>query len=118
MAVDMYMKIGDVKGESQDKGHAEEIDVLSWNWGMSQTGNLHHGGGGGSGKVDVKDINFSKFFDKASPVLMLHCCNGKHHAEAKLIVRKAGETPVEYIVITFTDCIITGVTTGGSGNED
>ncbi len=85
---------------------------------MTQSGNLHAGGGGGAGKVSVQDINFTKYFDKSSPVLMKDCCTGRHHKEIKLTVRKAGETPVEYVVITFTDCIITGVSTGGSGGED
>ncbi|HDS5282244.1 TPA: type VI secretion system receptor/chaperone Hcp, partial [Escherichia coli] len=55
MAVDMFIKIGDVKGESKDKTHAEEIDVLAWSWGMSQSGSMHMGGGGGAGKVNVQD---------------------------------------------------------------
>ena len=38
MAVDMFIKIGDIKGESRDKTHKEEIDVLAWSWGMSNSG--------------------------------------------------------------------------------
>ncbi len=49
MAVDMFIKIGDIKGESADSAHKEEIDVLSWSWGVQQHGSMHHGGGGGSG---------------------------------------------------------------------
>ena len=55
MAVDMFIKIGDVEGESADKSHGKEIDVLAWSWGMSQSGNMHQGGGGGAGKVSVAD---------------------------------------------------------------
>ena len=32
MAVDMFFKLGDIKGESQDASHKEEIDVLAWSW--------------------------------------------------------------------------------------
>ena len=49
MAVDMFLKLGDVKGESVDGSHKDEIDVLAWSWGMSQSGTTHMGGGGGSG---------------------------------------------------------------------
>ncbi|MCK9688689.1 type VI secretion system tube protein Hcp, partial [Scleromatobacter humisilvae] len=35
MAMDMFIKIGSLKGESVDKTHAGEIDVLAWSWGMS-----------------------------------------------------------------------------------
>lgn len=118
MAVDMFIKIGDVKGESRDKVHKEEIDVLAWSWGMSNSGSAHHGGGQGAGKVNVQDISITKYIDKSTPDLMLACCNGKHYPEAKLTVRKAGEKPLEYVVITMTDLIITAVSTGGSGGED
>ena len=118
MAVDMFMKIGDVKGESKDDKHKDEIDVLAWSWGMSQSGTTHLGTGGGAGKVSVQDLSFTKYIDKSSMNLMTSCCNGKHYPEAKLTVRKAGETPLEYLTITMKDCLITAVSTGGSGGED
>lgn len=118
MAVDMFMKVGDIKGEARDKSHSDEIDVLSWSWGLSQSGTMHISGGGGAGKVSVQDLSFTKYVDKSSTNLMLACCNGKHYPEALLTVRKAGENPVEYIKVTMTDVLITGVSTGGSGGED
>jgi len=118
MAVDMFIKIGDLKGEAKDKGHAGEIDVLAWSWGASNSGNAHMGGGQGAGKVNVQDLSFTKYIDKSTPDLMLFCCNGKHIPEAKLTVRKAGETPLEYLTITMNDLIVTSVSTGGSGGED
>jgi type VI secretion system secreted protein Hcp len=118
MAVDMFMKIGSLKGESQDKTHKGTIDVLAFSWGMSQSGTTHHGGGGGAGKVNIQDLSFTKHIDKCSPELMLACCNGKHFTEALLTVRKAGENPLEYLKIKMQDLIITSVSTGGSGGED
>jgi type VI secretion system secreted protein Hcp len=118
MAVDMFLKIDPIKGESQDKACMDQIDILAWSWGMSQSGTTHVGGGGGSGKVNVQDLSITKYIDKASPDLMLACCNGKHFGEALLTVRKAGENPVDYLKIKMTDVIITGVSTGGSGGED
>jgi type VI secretion system secreted protein Hcp len=118
MAVDMFIKIGDLKGESVDDKHKEEIDVLAWSWGMSQSGTTHLGTGAVSGKVNVQDISFTKYVDKSSPNLMQYCCNGKHFAEALLTVRKAGETPLEYLKLTLKDLMITAVSTGGSGGED
>lgn len=118
MAVDMFMKVGDIKGEARDKSHSDEIDVLSWSWGLSQSGTMHISGGGGAGKVNIQDLSFTKYVDKSSTNLMLACCNGKHYPEALLTVRKAGENPVEYLKLTMTDVLITGVSTGGSGGED
>lgn len=118
MAVDMYIKIGDLKGESSDKVHKEEIDVLAWSWGMSNSGSAHMGGGQGAGKANVQDLSFTKFIDKSSTELQLACLNGKHFAKANLVVRKAGEKPLEYLKIELTDLIVTSVSTGGSGGED
>jgi type VI secretion system secreted protein Hcp len=50
--------------------------------------------------------------------LQLACCNGKHFKSAKLTVRKAGENPLEYIIVELTECLVTSVSTGGSGGED
>ena len=47
MAVDMFIKIDKIDGESKDAKHKNEIDVLSWSWGASQSGSFHVGGGGG-----------------------------------------------------------------------
>ena len=118
MAVDMFMKIGDVKGESGDSTHKGEIDVLAWSWGMSQSGTTHGGSGGGAGKVNVQDLSFTKHIDKSSPILVMTCCNGKHHKDATLTIRKAGETPLEYLIIKMEEVLVTSVSTGGSGGED
>jgi type VI secretion system secreted protein Hcp len=118
MAVDMFIKIEGVKGESKDTKHKEEIDVLAWSWGASQSGSAHLGSGAGAGKVNVQDMSLTKYIDKSSADLMLACCNGKHFEKATLVVRKAGEQPLEYLKVTMEDLIITSVQTGGSGGED
>ncbi len=118
MAVDMFIKIDGIEGESKDKSHTNEIDVLAWSWGLSQSGTFHAGGGGGAGKVNIQDISFTKWLDKASPELMLACSNGKHIKEATLTVRKAGEKPLEYLVIKLEKLLVSSASTGGSGGED
>ncbi len=118
MAVDMFLKIDGIDGESKDKNHAGEIDVLAWSWGMSQSGSFHVGGGGGAGKVNVQDLTVTKYVDLASPLLMLYTSNGDHIAEATLTVRKAGKKPLEYVIIKLTKVMITSVSTGGSGGEE
>jgi type VI secretion system secreted protein Hcp len=122
MAVDMFLVFehADLKGETQDTTYKDKggIDVLAWSWGMSQSGTFHVGGGSGAGKVNVQDISITKYVDKASPILMLFCCNGGHIPKATLVVRKAGTTPLEYITIVMEPVMVTSVSTGGSGGED
>jgi type VI secretion system secreted protein Hcp len=118
MALDILLKIEGVEGESVIKGHEGEIDILSWSWGMSQAGTMHHGMGGGSGKVDIQDISITKYMDKSSPNLIRACCNGEHFAQAELVVRKAGKEPLNYFRVTMSPLLVTSVSTGGSGAED
>lgn len=118
MAVDMFLELDGIKGESIDKTHKDKIDVLAWSWGMAQSGSVHMGKGGGAGKVAVQDLSFTHFVDSATPDIMLACCNGTHITKAKLIVRKAGKEPLEYIVIELKDILISSVSTGGSGGEE
>ena len=118
MAVDMFIKVEGIDGESKDKEHTDEIDVLAWSWGMSQSGTFHIGGGGGAGKVNVQDLSFTHWADLASPNLMLACCNGEHIPEVVLTVRKAGKDPLEYIIITMKKVMVTSVSGGGSSGEE
>jgi len=117
MAVDVFLKLGDVKGESKDSKHAGEIDVLSWSWGLSQTGTMSFGGGGGAGKANFSDLNFMHALDKASPVLMTKCATGEHFKEATLVSRKAGKGQQEYLIVKMKEVFITSVQPSGSSEH-
>jgi type VI secretion system secreted protein Hcp len=114
----MFIKIGDIKGESKDGTHKESIDILAWSWGLSQSGTFSQGGGGGAGKVNVQDISLTKYVDSSSTALMLAACKGTHIKQATLTVRKAGDKPLEYIKITLDSVLVSSLSTGGSGGED
>lgn len=118
MAVDMFMKLDGIDGESKDSAHAGEIDVLAWSWGLMSSGTSDLGGGGGQGKVNVQDLSFTHRHDKASPNLMLYCCDSKPIPEALLTIRKPGGEKLEFLKITMTDVIITSVNSGGSNGEN
>jgi type VI secretion system secreted protein Hcp len=119
MAVDMFLKLDGVTGESKDAAHTDEIDVLAWSWGLSQSGTTHSGGGGGAGKANVQDLSITKWVDNATPTLMQFLLQGHHTAKGKLTIRKAGgDAPLEYITLDLEEIIVTSVSTGGSGGED
>ena len=118
MAQDIFLKINGIDGESMDAAHKNEIEVLQWDWQILQESNMHQGSGGGSGKATVKDLNFTHVVDRSSPNLMKFCLTGKHIPEAKLTVRKAGGSPLEYLKITMTDVVITNVQPSGSSSEE
>lgn len=114
MASDIFIKIDGIKGESQDSKHKDEIDVLSWSWGANNQGTAHIGAGMGAGKVSFQDLTIVKNMDKSSPTLYEMCAKGKHIPKATLVVRKAGDEPLEFITITMQDILVTNVSTAGS----
>jgi type VI secretion system secreted protein Hcp len=117
MATDIFAKLGDIKGESLDDKHKDEIEVLSYSWGVSNAGSMAHGSGGGEGKSTFHDLSFVHKVDKASPILMQACANGTHIKEAIITHRKAGKGQQEYMIVKLNDVIITGIAHAGSGDE-
>jgi type VI secretion system secreted protein Hcp len=112
-----FLKIDGIEGESTHVDHKNEIDVLSWSWGVTQSGSSS-GGGGGSGKVSVADFHFVSRISKASPALFLACVSGSHLKSATLTgLRSAGkgEGP-EFLNIKMDDVIISSF--GPDGSED
>jgi len=117
MAADIFAKLGDIKGESIDDKHKDEIEVLSYSWGVSNAGSMSFGTGGGEGKATFQDLSFTHKVDKASPVLMQACATGVHLKEATITHRKAGKGQLEFLVIKMNDVIVTGVQNGGCGAD-
>ena len=113
MAQDIFLKINGIDGESEDASHKDEIEVLSWSWNVSQQSSMHAGSGGGAGRATVEDLTFEHLVDRATPNLTQYCLTGKHIDESKLVVRKAGGNPLEYIKFTMNDVLVTSVSPSG-----
>jgi type VI secretion system secreted protein Hcp len=118
MAMDVFLKIDGIKGESKDSTHKDEIDVLQWSWGGSQSGSGHVGGGSGAGKVNIQDLSITKYIDSSTTTLFQHMCKGTHIKDATLVIRKAGDKPLEYMKMKMYQVFVTSLSTGGSGGED
>lgn len=124
MAVDMFLKIDGIPGESTDSKHKGEIVLESFSWGESNTvphtafiGSGAGTGGAGAGKVSMQDFHFTTKVSKASPKLMLFCANGQHIQNAILTVRKGSasqENEFEFLFFKFTNVIITSVAEAGA----
>jgi len=115
-ASDMFLKLSGIKGESQDSKHKDEIEILSWSWGMST----------GTGKVKrgtiapqcIQDLQLTKLTDSASPQLIMNGVLGEVAKEGTLTMRKAGKDQQEFLIIKMSDVLVTSYQTGGvSGNE-
>src|SRR3954447_25799057 len=118
MAVEIFLKIPGVDGESQAKGHTDEIEIFSFSVGASNPSSVATGAGAGAGKVDISALSLQKQVDRSSATLFLNCCQGKHFPEATLTVREAGgDSPVEYWIMkmkqVFIDNVSWGAASGG-----
>jgi len=110
-AVDMFLRLDGIvnAGESRDSIHQGEIDVLAWSWAASKPPKLC---------LNVESLSITKYVDKASPLLLTYLATGQALPGVRLTVRKAGDPPVEYVVLQLSNAIVTSVSTGGSGGED
>jgi type VI secretion system secreted protein Hcp len=116
MAADIFAKIGDIKGESTDAKHKDEIEVLSFSWGMTNPPPAG-GGGDGGGKATFQDLSIVHRIDKASPQLLMACATAKHLPDATITHRKAGQSQQEYLIVKMNDVIITGVVHSGNAGQ-
>jgi len=105
-AVDMFLKMDGIAGESTDERHRGEIDILSFGWEIApKSGDLV----GRTAKVCAHDISFVKNVDKASPLLVQNAIVGSLIPAVQLSVRKAGAGQQEFIVIELTNVLISSV---------
>lgn len=119
-AVDMFIKFEgpDIQGESQDQAHRDEIDVLSWSFGADMALSYDAGGAPRTTKAVFNEFTFSKYVDKASPSLFLTLARGEHFAKVTFTVRKAGVEPIDYLIITMEQVIVTSLSSGSGLGED
>lgn len=118
MAVRFFLKIDDIKGESTDAKHKDEIDVESYSWGITQTGGFAPGGGGGAGKASFADFSFTMPPSIASPLLFLSCAQGKHLEEAVLTARTSGKAGLDFYKLTFADVLVSSFQESGDAGAD
>ncbi len=116
MAMDHFIKVDGVDGESTHKDHKGEIEVLSWSWGLSAPEPTGSGGGGGAGRATPGQLTFTHVYDKASPVLAALAAAGRHVKQAFLTSRRAGVGQKDFLTVTMKDVQITGV--DQVGDED
>jgi type VI secretion system secreted protein Hcp len=115
MGLDIFAKIAGIPGESLDAGHKDEIEVLSFSWGVTHPVSTPVMGGGSASRATFRDLTFVHKIDKASPLLLQACADGKHIQEATISCRKAGQQ--DYLVVKLNDIIVTGVTAGAASDQ-
>lgn len=111
-AVDTFLKIDGVDGESTDDKHKGEIEVSSWSWSVVGTT---------AGKRGcIRGMEVTKMFDSASPKLITNAATGAGTPKAVLKVRKPGadRDRIDFLVITMSNVFITSYLVAGSNGSD
>jgi type VI secretion system secreted protein Hcp len=109
MAVDYFLKLDGIQGESVDANHKNEIQILSWSWGGSQTSSVSGTGGSGAGKVDLADFSIMTNFDKATQKLFKSLCEGTHVKTGTMTAVKSGANGKPYLTVDFTELFVSSL---------
>ena len=116
LAVDMFLKIDGIDGESTARGgHEDWIEIESFGWGESRPS-----GGTGQGRrrslATFSDVSVVKKVDAASPNLYLACASGKHYPTAVLEVRRPGSRE-SYFTIRMENVLVSSVGVSHSAEQ-
>ena len=117
MPSDVYLKVDGLEGESNDSKHKNEIEVLSFTWGVTQqiTGTVSSSGTFTGQRCDMSPLVIQKLFDKASPKASQACAAGDHFASAVLTLCRAGGDKQPYMEYKLSDVLLSSVQVGGGG---
>jgi type VI secretion system secreted protein Hcp len=109
MAVDYFLDLDGIQGESQDEKFKDKIQVLSWSWGASNVSAVAGTGGSGAGKVDMSDVSMMLNFDKSTPKFFKSISKGTHIAKGTMSAVKSGADGKPYLKVNFTEVFVTGL---------
>jgi type VI secretion system secreted protein Hcp len=114
MSSKIFLKIGNIKGESTDSKHKDEIEVFSWSWGVTNAATVGPGSGSAAGKPSFSDLNFTHRYDRAAPLLWRACAVGQHFTEATLVGTKQGKAAQDYLIVKMSDVMVTSASASDS----
>ena len=114
MPSDIHIFIPDIKGESLIADHIDEIQLLSFDWGLSQLA----GSVNTVSSCNITDLSISKLYCRASPVLMTACIQARSIDEIKLTVAKAGGSRLVYLTAIMKKAIISSMNIGLQSSEE
>ena len=112
MALGMFLKLDGIAGESTNKGHKDEIEVLSFSWGVTNASAIGNEGRRRSRSTPT-DISFVMHTNKATPLLFKACATGRHLKQGTLVIEKAGAEPFAFYKVTLTDILVSSFQTNG-----
>lgn len=117
MAVDYFLKLDGVEGESEDEKHKKQIQLMSFSWGASNVSSVSGTGGSGAGKADLSDFSVMTFFDKSTPKLFKNLCLGTHFKTGQMEAVKSGADGKPYLKVDFKELFVTSLQISASSEN-
>jgi type VI secretion system secreted protein Hcp len=113
-AFDAFLKIDGVPGESTDDKHKEWIEIESFQHGVSQpAGGTASGGARSAQRSEHDDLTVVKTLDKASPKLLLFCCNGSHIKSVTLVLCRTDGDKEQFMQYKLSDVLVSSIKPSG-----
>jgi type VI secretion system secreted protein Hcp len=109
MAVDYFLKLDGIQGESVDSNHKDEIQILSWSWGGSNVSTVAGTGGSGAGKASLSDLSIMAYFDKSTPKFFKSLCAGTHIKTGVMSAIKSGADGKPYLKVDLKELFVTSL---------
>lgn len=137
-AIDCFMKIDGIDGESVDGQHAKSIEVLAYAWALGSSAGLPDSaltlppvanprdkrvvpallGGASSAKAMFHDFRFAAFQSLASPRLIQLAASGMRIRGATLNCRRPGDKVNDWLTVVLSDVGVSSFQTQLAGGED
>lgn len=109
MAVDYFLKLDGVEGESADEKHKKQIQIMSFSWGASNVSSVAGTGGSGAGKANLSDFSIMTNFDKSTPELFKNLTKGTHFKTGTMEAVKSGADGKPYLKVDFKELFCTSL---------
>ena len=110
MAIDVYLQIDGIKGESSDDKHKDWIECKSVSWGVKQpkSATASTGGGHTAERCEHSELTITKLTDLATPILLQTCSAGRTIPKARLeFMRADGQgTRIKYFEIELENVLV------------
>lgn len=114
----MFLTVSNLRGDSTDKNHVNDADVLAFAWSASQNVSMHSGTGASAGKPSLQDLTITKYLDSMSVGLQAALFKGANLLSVVLRTYKAGQSQLNYLTYELTDVLVTSYGINGTGGED
>jgi type VI secretion system secreted protein Hcp len=112
----IYMQYDTIQGDVTASGYEHQIELTSFQWGVSRSFALAAGNREGSAPK-VSEITITKPLDSSSPHLLEEALNGEGKTVVISFVKSSAGQLETYLQITLTNTLISGFSMSSGGDR-